>query len=96
VIPDADLSVAPEDLTQFHEALLSGKGEFINGCRLVYSMDARAMRFLNLLGNRFFALLRLALAENVHAGGSEAILPCMRSGTACDMESWITLFSYLL
>jgi ubiquinone/menaquinone biosynthesis C-methylase UbiE len=57
MILDADLSVAPEDLTQFHEALLSGKGEFINGCRLVYSMDARAMRFLNLLGNRFFALL---------------------------------------
>ena len=57
MILDADLSVAPEDLGQFYEALVSGKGEFINGCRLVYSMDARAMRFLNLLGNRFFALL---------------------------------------
>lgn len=57
MILDADLSLAPEDLSQFYQALASGQGEFINGCRLVYSVDARAMRFLNLLGNRFFALL---------------------------------------
>jgi SAM-dependent methyltransferase len=57
MILDADISVAPEDLTDFYEALVSGKGDFINGSRLVYTMDSRAMRFLNLLGNKFFALL---------------------------------------
>jgi hypothetical protein len=57
MILDADASVAPEDLVSFYDALISGKGEFINGCRLVYAMDPKAMRFLNLLGNRFFALL---------------------------------------
>ena len=57
MILDADISVAPEDLSDFYEALASGKGDFINGCRLVYSMDPKAMRFLNLLGNKFFALL---------------------------------------
>jgi glycosyltransferase involved in cell wall biosynthesis len=57
MILDADLSVAPEDLPQFCDALVSGKAEFINGSRLVYAMDPRAMRFLNLLGNKFFALL---------------------------------------
>jgi ubiquinone/menaquinone biosynthesis C-methylase UbiE len=57
MILDADVSVAPEDLVYFYEALVSGKGEFINGCRLVYTMDPKAMHFLNLLGNRFFALL---------------------------------------
>jgi glycosyltransferase involved in cell wall biosynthesis len=57
MILDADASVAPEDLGHFYDALVSGKGEFINGCRLVYTMDPKAMRFLNLLGNRFFALL---------------------------------------
>jgi glycosyltransferase involved in cell wall biosynthesis len=57
MILDADLSVAPEDLSQFYEALVSGKGEFLNGSRLVYAMDPQAMRFLNLLGNKFFALL---------------------------------------
>lgn len=57
MILDADASVAPEDLACFYDALVSGKGEFINGCRLVYTVDPKAMRFLNLLGNRFFALL---------------------------------------
>jgi glycosyltransferase involved in cell wall biosynthesis len=57
MILDADLSVSPEALTDFYDALVSGKGDFINGCRLVYAMDRRAMRFLNLLGNKFFALL---------------------------------------
>ena len=57
MILDADLSVAPEDLPQFYDALVSGKGEFINGSRLVYTKDPHAMRFLNLVGNKFFALL---------------------------------------
>jgi SAM-dependent methyltransferase len=57
MILDADMSVAPEDLVHFYNALVSGKGEFVNGCRLVYTMDPKAMRFLNLIGNRFFALL---------------------------------------
>lgn len=57
MILDADISVAPEDLVDFYEALSTGKGDFINGSRLVYTMDPRAMRFLNLAGNKFFALL---------------------------------------
>jgi hypothetical protein len=57
MILDADISVNPEDLQQFYEAAASGKGDLINGCRLVYAMDPKAMRFLNLLGNKFFALL---------------------------------------
>jgi glycosyl transferase family 2 len=55
MILDADLTVPPEDLPKFYEALASGKGEFINGSRLVYPMEKEAMRFLNMLGNRFFA-----------------------------------------
>jgi ubiquinone/menaquinone biosynthesis C-methylase UbiE len=56
MILDADLTVRPEDLPRFYEALVSGKGEFINGVRLVYPMQEQAMRFLNLLGNKFFSL----------------------------------------
>jgi SAM-dependent methyltransferase len=56
MILDADMTVPPEDLTRFYEALRSGKGEFINGVRLVYPMEKQAMRFLNLLGNKFFSL----------------------------------------
>jgi SAM-dependent methyltransferase len=56
MILDADLTVRPEDLPRFYEALVSGKGEFINGVRLVYPMQEQAMRFLNLLGNKFFSI----------------------------------------
>jgi hypothetical protein len=56
MILDADLTVAPEDLPRFLDALMSGKGEFINGVRLVYPMQKQAMRFLNLLGNKFFSV----------------------------------------
>jgi SAM-dependent methyltransferase len=57
MILDADLTVAPEDLPRFFEALASGTGEFINGVRLVYPMEHRAMRFFNLIGNKFFSLV---------------------------------------
>jgi hypothetical protein len=36
---------------------VEGKGELINGSRLVYPMEAQAMRFLNLLGNKAFSAL---------------------------------------
>ena len=56
MILDADLTVPPEELPRFYEALVSGKGEFINGVRLVYPMEEQAMRSLNFLGNKFFSL----------------------------------------
>jgi SAM-dependent methyltransferase len=54
MILDADITVRPEDLPKFYEALVDGKGDFINGSRLVYPMEDQAMRFLNMLGNHFF------------------------------------------
>ncbi len=56
MILDADLTVRPADLEKFYQALVAGRGEFINGVRLVYPMHRRAMRFCNLLGNKFFSL----------------------------------------
>jgi hypothetical protein len=55
MILDSDLTVPPEDLPKFYRALVTGKGDFINGVRLVYPMEGEAMRFLNLLGNKFFS-----------------------------------------
>jgi len=57
MILDADISVPPEELPRFVEALREDTCEFANGSRLVYPMDAKAMRFLNLLGNKFFGYL---------------------------------------
>ncbi len=56
MILDADLTVPPEDLPRFYDAIFTGKGDFINGVRLVYPMEKQAMRFFNLLGNKFFSL----------------------------------------
>jgi SAM-dependent methyltransferase len=55
MILDADLTVPPEDLPRFYQALISGRGDFANGVRLVYPMENRAMQFMNLLGNKFFS-----------------------------------------
>lgn len=57
LILDADQTVAPEDMPKFFDVLASGKGEFVNGTRLVYPMQSDAMRFLNYLANRAFAVL---------------------------------------
>lgn len=57
MILDADLTMPPEDLPKYYDALASGKGEFANGSRLVYPMEKQAMRFLNLLANHFFSAL---------------------------------------
>lgn len=56
IILDADISVAPEDVQRFYDALVKRQGEFINGTRMVYQMERQAMRFLNILGNKFFSL----------------------------------------
>jgi SAM-dependent methyltransferase len=56
MILDADMTVPPEELPKFFNAIAAGKGEYINGTRLVYPMEQEAMRFLNLLGNKFFSL----------------------------------------
>jgi len=57
IILDADLTVPPEDLPRFVDALASGRGEFINGVRLVYPLEDQSMRFLNMVGNKFFSLV---------------------------------------
>ncbi|HEX9646093.1 MAG TPA: bifunctional class I SAM-dependent methyltransferase/glycosyltransferase family 2 protein [Alphaproteobacteria bacterium] len=57
MILDADLTVEPEALPKFYDALVAGKGEFINGTRLVYPTERQAMRPLNLIANRAFSLL---------------------------------------
>ncbi len=57
MILDSDLTVAPEDLPKFLDVIASGQAEFVNGSRLVYPMEAQAMRFLNKCANRFFGIL---------------------------------------
>jgi hypothetical protein len=55
IILDADLTMPPEMLPRFLRAYCDGYADFIIGSRLVYPMQGEAMRFLNRLGNIFFA-----------------------------------------
>ena len=55
MILDADITVPPEDLPRFFSLMANGTAEFVNGVRLVYPMEDKAMRFFNLLGNKFFS-----------------------------------------
>jgi SAM-dependent methyltransferase len=57
MILDADLTMPPEELPKFYEAVVSRRCEFANGCRLVYPMGQQAMRFLNIYANKVFSML---------------------------------------
>jgi hypothetical protein len=55
MVLDADLTMPPELLGRFYDAYCQGLADFVNGSRLLYPMEGGAMRFLNHLGNVFFA-----------------------------------------
>jgi SAM-dependent methyltransferase len=57
MILDADLTVPPEELPKFFDAMVSGRADYVQGNRMVYPMEDQAMRFLNKLGNAGFARL---------------------------------------
>jgi hypothetical protein len=63
IILDADLTMPPEMLSRFAFAYDQGHGDFINGSRLVYPMEGAAMRFLNRMGNIFFAKMLSAVLD---------------------------------
>ena len=55
VILDADLTVMPEELPYFIDAIARGGAEFVNGSRLVYPIPKAAMKGANVIGNKFFS-----------------------------------------
>jgi SAM-dependent methyltransferase len=63
MILDADLTVQPEDLPKFFQAIQDGHADFVNGSRLVYPLEDEAMRFLNNLGNHFFGRALSAITD---------------------------------
>ena len=57
MILDADLTVMPEELPAFFGAVVSGRGDFINGSRLIYPMQEGAMKFANMVANKLFGVV---------------------------------------
>jgi len=56
MIYDADMTVPAWEIPKFYQAIVSWRGEFINGSRLVYPMEKQSMRTINYLGNKFFSV----------------------------------------
>ena len=66
MILDADLTVMPEALPGFLDAIASNRGEFINGSRLVYPIPREAMKVTNRAGNVVFSwLFSLLLGQRI-------------------------------
>jgi len=57
MVLDSDLTMPPEDLPKYYEAISTGRGEVINGCRLVYPFEGKAMRSINYFGNKTFSAI---------------------------------------
>lgn len=57
MIYDADMTVPTWELPKFYQAIVAGRGEFINGSRLVYPMEKQSMRMFNYIGNKFFSIV---------------------------------------
>ena len=57
MILDADMAVPPEELPKFMKPFEDGTATFLNGTRLVYPMEGRAMKILNYVGNKLFCFL---------------------------------------
>jgi hypothetical protein len=87
MILDADLTVPPEMLTRFYAAYRDGFADFVNGHRLMYPMEKDAMRFLNWLGNIFFAKLVSWLAD-VSVGDSLCGTKLLRRTDYALIEAW--------
>jgi glycosyltransferase involved in cell wall biosynthesis len=86
-ILDADLTMPPEMLARFYTAYREGLADFVNGHRLVYPMEKDAMRFLNLLGNIFFAKLVSWLAD-VNLGDALCGTKMLRRADYALIEAW--------
>lgn len=57
MILDADMTVKPEDLPLFMTPFESRHAEFVNGTRMVYPFEDKAMGPVHMFGNKVFSLI---------------------------------------
>lgn len=63
MILDADMAVMPEELPRFFRLFEEGLADFVNGTRLIYPMEKKAMPIINYVGNKIFNLILSWLME---------------------------------
>lgn len=93
-ILDADLTMPPAMLGRCFDAYRRGLADFVNGNRLVYPMEKHAMRFLNLLGNVFFAKA-LSMVLGINVGDSLCGTKLLTKRDYERIEKWRTDFGDL-
>ncbi len=57
IILDADMTVRPKELTRFFKLIEDGSADFVNGTRVIYAMEQKAMPIINYVGNKIFSLI---------------------------------------
>lgn len=57
MILDADMTVMPEELKRFFGLIEDGLADFVNGTRVIYPMEQKAMPIINYVGNKVFSLI---------------------------------------
>ncbi|MDE2218374.1 MAG: glycosyltransferase [Patescibacteria group bacterium] len=57
MIYDADMTVPAGEVYKFYDAIVRDKGDFVNGCRLVYPQEKESMQMINYIGNKFFGAM---------------------------------------
>ena len=57
MILDADMTVRPEDMPRFFDPIDQGLADFVNGTRMIYPMENKAMGALNFIGNKGFGII---------------------------------------
>lgn len=79
MILDADMGVMPEELLKFLKPLQSGTADSVNGTRLVYPMQSRAMKMIRFLGNKAFYFLASKIMRQQVSDtlcGTKALFKC--------------------
>ncbi len=92
LILDSDLTVSVDEIKKFYNAYCEGLADFINGDRLVYPMEKNAMRFLNWIGNVFFAKV-LSVCLNQKIGDSLCGTKLFPRVFLKPMKEWIRHFN---
>lgn len=77
VILDADMAVAPEEIPLFLEPLDTNVADFVNGTRLVYDMEKKAMAQIRRIANYTLALM------------FSAVIKCRITDTLCGTKAFL-------
>lgn len=65
-IIDSDISVEPYELKNFFSTIDMGYADFVNGTRLISRLESGSMRWLNIVGNRFFQfIINYIISQNI-------------------------------